>query len=61
MQPQTIKLFFREECLVVDMFDIYGNDTTDPDEAFSIVVFTPDGRFIASECGYKDLIQKKLS
>ena len=51
---------FYDDLLVTDIFDVYGNETDDIDNAFSFVALLPDGRWLTSECLYKDLIRKKL-
>jgi hypothetical protein len=48
-------------CDVIDMFDVDGDETDDPERAFSVVVKHPDGRWIAQQVGPEMRIRKSES
>jgi hypothetical protein len=60
MLINTSKIFYGD-CLVTEMFDIYGNDTYEINDAFYFIAITPDGYYMSCECEYRDLIKKKLN
>lgn len=41
---------------VTDLFDIDGERTTDPKEAWGCVALLPSGKFIACYCDSEDLV-----
>ena len=42
--------------IVTNMFDVDGDETTEPEMAFSIVAQLPNGQWLASECWSGDLV-----
>lgn len=46
---------------ITNMFDVNGDETNDPDEAVNIVAQLPDGRWLASSCHRRDIIEARPS
>jgi hypothetical protein len=46
---------------ITNMFDLYGNEVTDPGDATTLVALLPDGQWLACECYSHEIKQRIFS